>query len=80
MDIDSMIAVLEAAKKGKMIQSRLSNTDNSWIDCSFPTWDFCYNEYRVKPEPKEIWVHGQMVLDHKPNSEFPYKLFREVIE
>ena len=48
MDIDSMIAVLRAAKEGKVIQAK--HHDGVWRD-SDPSWNFRSNEYRVKPEP-----------------------------
>ena len=48
MDIDSMIAVLRAAKEGKVIQAK--HHDGVWRD-SDPSWNFNVSEYRVKPEP-----------------------------
>ena len=52
MNIDDMIAVLQATKEGKTIQSRY-NSSRPWQDCD-PRWAFDNCEYRVKPEPREF--------------------------
>lgn len=57
MEIDDMIAVLQAAKSGKPIQgSRVGQND--FGSAYAPTWDFSRYEYRVKREPREFWVAG----------------------
>ena len=90
MTIDEMIAVLQAAKVGKTIQFR-DNRDICWntSERNNLKWDFGSIEYRVKPEPREIWVpmsHKQYIgffrkeecIKNYPNDEAV--LFREVIE
>ena len=65
-DIDYMIAVLQAAKEGKTIQygaRRNRGTDKNWGDASNPIWDWATYDYRVKPEPRRIWVN--MYDDHR---------------
>ena len=52
MQIDEMIAVLQAAKEGKTIQDSLSN--DAWYDNPDPTWNFQQLKYRVKPEPVKV--------------------------
>ena len=57
-DIDHMIAVLQASKKGKTIQSRYRSHESSdWIDVAGSnTWDWYIFDYRIKPaEPCRVW-------------------------
>lgn len=56
MTVDQMIEVLTAYKAGKKIQFY---HDGKWIDChnNNPAFDFINTGYRVKPEPKVIWVN-----------------------
>jgi hypothetical protein len=55
MTHDEMIAVIQAAKDGKVIQySHRSRATPRWEKCagSSPIWDFSNYDYRVKPAPK----------------------------
>ena len=56
MTVDQMIEVLTAYKAGKKIQMFWQG---SWGDCGphEPAWNFKDFIYRVKPEPKVIWVN-----------------------
>ena len=57
-DIDHMIAVMQAAKEGKAIQSRhrpSRDIDVCWRDAPKPSWDWATFDYRVKPEPRRVW-------------------------
>ena len=54
MQIDEMIAVLQAARDGKTIQDSMSN--DAWYDNPDPTWNFGAIMYRVKPEPHKTWL------------------------
>ena len=56
MTVDQMIEVLTAYKAGKKIQMHWRG---KWDDCGphEPDWDFQQFNYRVKPEPKVIWVN-----------------------
>ena len=59
-DIDHMIAVMQAAKEGRLIQSRYRSHESSdWIDVAGSNmWDWYRFDYRVKPaEPRRIWVN-----------------------
>ena len=59
-DIDHMIAVLQASKKGKTIQSRHRSYESSdWIDVAGSNmWDWYMFDYRIKPaEPRRIWLN-----------------------
>ncbi len=59
MTHDEMIAVIQAHKEGKWIQYRvLRAPDKVWVDCfdGDPCWDFFHHDYRVKPEPLELWA------------------------
>ena len=51
-DINRMIAVMQAAKEGKAIQSRRSDycdIDENWKDTPEPIWNWDTYDYRVKP-------------------------------
>ncbi len=63
MNIDEMIAVLREAKAGKKIQyRRYIDLDRGWSLCiGAPLWNFNQVEYRVPPEPREIWVPDSQV-------------------
>ena len=56
--IDEAIAVLQAMKEGKVIQYKIST--DTWIDreksMAKVMPNFAGNEYRVKPEPKKVWI------------------------
>ena len=58
-DIDHMIAVMQAAKEGKAIQSRHRphrDIDVCWRDAPEPGWDWATYDYRIKPaEPRRFW-------------------------
>lgn len=54
MTVDQMIEVLTAYKSGKKIQFYHVC---GWVDCNNPAFDFISTKYRVKPEPKVIWVN-----------------------
>jgi len=59
-----LLPIIQAFAEGKAIQFRLEglNGDHSWNDLledermtvTFPAEDY---EYRIKPEPMEIWVN-----------------------
>lgn len=57
MTIDEMISVLTAAKEGKAIEWRCKTGNRPEWYAGAPAWDFCQHDYRVKPEPREIWVN-----------------------
>lgn len=54
MTVDQMIEVLTAYKAGKKIQFYHVC---GWVDCNNPAFDFISTKYRVKPEPRVIWVN-----------------------
>lgn len=57
MTIDEMIAVLEAAKEGKIIEFQDINDPGEWFEEAMrPSWDFYRLRFRVKPELMERWI------------------------
>ena len=56
--IDEAIVVLQAMKEGKAIQYKTSNGGwndrEPWMVKVMP--NFARDEYRVKPEPKKVWI------------------------
>ena len=59
-DIDYMIEVMQAAKEGKAIQywARCNRgTDENWRGAPNPIWNWVAYDYRVKPEPRRVWVN-----------------------
>lgn len=54
-----LLPVIQAWAEGKVIQSRPKNRDCVWNDLTHA--DFRdYHDYRIKPEPREIWVHEHL--------------------
>lgn len=49
------IAVMQAAQGGAVIQRR-PNNGKVWVVVPNPKWDWDNCVYRVKPEPKRIWI------------------------
>ena len=60
MTLDEMIAVLMAAKDGKVIQFR---NVCGWEDAEDVYWNFRVNEYRVKPEPEVVGFYAWKASD-----------------
>ncbi len=66
MTDDEIIAVVQARKDGKRIQSRASEeyygrkfNEEEWGDSDPAAWDFYHQDYRVAPEPRkprEWWL------------------------
>jgi hypothetical protein len=56
MTHDEMIAVIQAHKDGKLIECR-GKEFISWSPAHNPAWDFRGYDYRIKPEPRRIWVN-----------------------
>lgn len=57
MTHDEMIAVILAHKAGKAIQCRDNHPAcRNWYSVAFPAWNFEKIEYRIKPEPREVWI------------------------
>jgi hypothetical protein len=59
MTSDEMVAVIQANKAGKKIQAKAhcgeKDYELGWVDVC-PNWDFYRCDFRVKPEPRELWV------------------------
>ena len=49
-----LLPIIKAFTEGKVIQFR-STDDTRWLDTSSPTFSTS-TEYRVKPEPIEMWI------------------------
>ena len=56
MTHDEMIAVIQAHKEGKLVQCRTTFTDNIWEDTLAPVWNFELFDYRIKSQPREIFI------------------------
>lgn len=57
-NIDHMIAVLTAYKEGKTIQARHRDDEKTtWLQATEPCWDWETYDYRVKPEPRIVWIN-----------------------
>ncbi len=57
MTPDQIIEVVTAFKNGKTLQCKDKNFNGEWIDVPHPIWNFALVDYRVKPEPIELWVN-----------------------
>ena len=56
MDTKKAVEVMQAYLEGKVIEGRRNGSTNGWIRLRSPEWNWSETEYRVKPEPKEIYV------------------------
>ena len=60
MNTKEKIEIMQAFLKGKKIQVKVKGTNEEFkdfISTKEPTWDWTHFEYRVKPEPLELWVN-----------------------
>lgn len=88
------LPLVQALAEGKVIQRRTFSCD-PWKDCQDPDFTLSIANYRIKPEPREIWVnhyHNLRLLDQICHSKdeannrailgqlFCQKRYREVIE
>jgi len=74
MDTKEKIKVMQAYLEGKTIQFRLWKEDDftDWGSDAEPQWNWGAVEYRVKPEPLELWVNiydNGAVLTYKSEEE-----------
>lgn len=53
--LEGRIAVMRAYLDGKQIQVR--GTVFDWSDVTNPSFDWSKLSYRVKPEPKAVWIN-----------------------
>jgi len=49
------IEIMTAAEDGAEIQFSIRNT-SVWGKAISPSWDWPGNDYRIKPQPRDIWV------------------------
>lgn len=57
MTSDEMIKVIEAHKRGELIETRFPTSE--WSPCPNPLWNFGDCEYRAKPkEPRRFYIKG----------------------
>lgn len=55
------IVVMQAFVDGKEIEVEIQGSDICWVVTDRPRWDWYTFNYRIKVEPKEVWVvytHG----------------------
>lgn len=50
------LPLVQALAEGKVIQEKHS-VDSPWEDCANPDFSWHPGDYRIKPEPREIWVN-----------------------
>lgn len=56
MTIQEKIDAMTAFRDGKEIEFRIIDS-GKWIESREPNWDFTSFEYRIKPEPRRIWIN-----------------------
>ena len=65
MTYDEMIAVIQAAKEGKVVEWRERYSDGRWlVKLASSSFNFSDLEYRVKPEPRRIWLRDVCCFTH----------------
>ena len=60
MKLVTKIKVMQAAEEGETIQwCKDNDLGNGWkdVDINYISWDWNHHAYRIKPQPKEIWVN-----------------------
>jgi hypothetical protein len=66
-----LLPVIQAFAEGKTIQSLLGSGE--WKDATDPIFMYGAERYRIKPEPKEIWlnIYADLLSDcaHKTKEE-----------
>lgn len=55
--IEDMITVMQGFRDGKKVQWRSRSLSGAWMPCTDPKWTWTINEYRLAPEPRELWVN-----------------------
>ena len=61
------IAVMQAWLDGEEIEYCYKKASRpEWLDVETPTWDLDIKRYRVKPKPREFWVHESAVWNKYP--------------
>ena len=56
MTHDEMIAVIQAHKNGGKVEY-MGRAEITWTPVSGnPLWNFAAHDYRIKPEPRSLWV------------------------
>lgn len=60
------LPLVQALADGKSLQYNVNRSDEApkWVDREDFTFDEHVTEYRIKPEPREIW------MNYYPNGEF----------
>lgn len=84
------LPLVQALAAGKVIQ--IKEAGGGWADCN-PTFTINAENYRIKPEPREMWVNhypGGVMAGHYESKESAYEqrsshkavqvLYREVME
>ena len=54
MTHDEMIAVIQHHRDGGKVEYQ--NSGDQWCDCGSPSFDFARVKYRIKPEPRSLWI------------------------
>ena len=67
MTLDEMLAVLQAAKAGKVIETRFRGPAEVWCRTNSPDWNFEEYEYRVALDAFEEWWRGLECVDGHGN-------------
>lgn len=50
------LPLVQALAEGKVIQYRGPVTDR-WADCTHPDFSADPDQYRIKPEPRDVWIN-----------------------
>ena len=78
MNNKDLIKCIQAEEEGKDVQCKAID-GSRWGVKGTTGWLTGQYEYRIKPQPKEIWVKGAFILDACPmDSDFIH--YKEVIE
>ncbi len=80
--IKEKLFLIQAFADGKIIQGRVRD---GWIDLEYPTFLDPLDSYRIKPEPREVWIKDGSSLAYEKVSARAlecdgdvFRLYREV--
>lgn len=51
------IEVMQAFVAGQPIEARALGSPVVWYNCETPNWNWLDSDYRVKPQPRRVWVN-----------------------
>lgn len=62
-NVNHYITILQSYLAGEELEHRIKGSNDNWIPCICPVFDFLHTEYRVKPKPTyRPYISGEEVF------------------